>query len=129
MPTRGQRCRVMSGHKAVAPLAALALFQPHPSGPVSCLQPQGGAPALKASLPPLPGQEAPSWLQFLGEQAHWGHLLGPQGSPSPQARSPGLSERMACRIMTDITSLRSSLVLGRHQPSRSVQRLSAPSLR
>lgn len=43
--------------------------------------------------------------------------------------SPGLSERMVCRIMSDMVSLRWSVVLGRHQPSLSVHTLSVPSLR
>lgn len=43
--------------------------------------------------------------------------------------SPGLSERMVCRIMSDMVSLRWSVVFGRHQPSLSVHTLSVPSLR
>lgn len=50
-PHVARGCRVTSGHKAAAPLAALALFQPHPSGPVSCLQPPGLSPVSKGPPP------------------------------------------------------------------------------
>lgn len=50
-PHVARGCRATSGHKAAAPLAALALFQPHPSGPVSCLQPPGLSPVSKGPPP------------------------------------------------------------------------------
>ena len=71
------------------------------------------------------------WVRFPGEQVLEGCLLQPPGGPRTRGErlSPGLLERMVCRIMRDMVSLSSSVVLGRHQPSRSVHELSAPSLR
>lgn len=92
-PHVARGCRVTSGHKAAAPLAALALFQPHPSGPVSCLQPPGLSPGSEGT-PPTTVRARGSHLGAIS----WG--AGPLGTLARAPEGPRAPRLPCARALT-----------------------------
>lgn len=112
--------RVRSKHEVAAPKGS-----PSPSsGPGSYLEPRAERSGTGAGVGGC-WALGPHQVRFPVEQVLGGMPCPPWGRPARgvSGLSPGLLERIICRIMRDMVSPARLRVLGRHQPSRSVHEL------